>query len=194
MQLSDTFSIARPVDEAWQLLHDPGRLAPCVPGAQLTAVHGDRYDGIVSVRLGVLAARFEGSATFDYDDDRRRVTVQAAGAGNHGDAEAHITARLEPLSDDSTQVNVDTDLQIGNYIRGKVWEILIIGSASYLTFAFFDLRFALLLGITPSFGSGAILVIKSHVTVRIDLLVLVVRLSTDNGLMVKCFNRRDRCG
>ena len=127
MQLSDTFSIARPVDEAWQLLHDPGRLAPCVPGAQLTAVHGDRYDGIVSVRLGVLAARFEGSATFDYDDDRRRIMVQASGAGNHGDAEAHITARLEPLSDDSTQVNVDTDLQIGGRFaqmsRGVIAEV-----------------------------------------------------------------------
>ena len=127
MQLSDTFSIARPVDEAWQFLHDPSRLAPCVPGAQLTAIHGDRYDGIVSVRLGVLAARFEGNATFNYDDDRRRITVQATGAGNHGDAEAHITARLEPLSDDSTQVNVDTDLQIGGRFaqmsRGVITEV-----------------------------------------------------------------------
>lgn len=127
MELSDTFSIARPYDDAWRLLHDPSRLAPCVPGAQLTAVHGDRYDGIVSVRLGVLAARFEGSATFDFDGDRRRIIVQAAGAGNHGFAEAHITARLEPLSDDSTQVNVDTDLQVGGRFaqlsRGVIAEV-----------------------------------------------------------------------
>jgi len=127
MQMSDTFSIARPFDEAWQLLHDPSRLAPCVPGAQLTAVHGDCYEGIVSVRLGVLAARFEGSATFDFDDDRRRIIVQAAGAGNHGHAEAHITARLEPLTDDSTQVNVDTELQVGGRFaqlgRGVIAEV-----------------------------------------------------------------------
>lgn len=127
MQLIDTFAIERPVDEAWRLLHDPARLAPCVPGARLTEVHGDRYDGIVSVRLGVLAARFEGSATFDYDDDRHRITVQAAGVGNNGDAEAHITARLEPLTDRSTQVNVDTDLQIGGRFaqlsRGVIAEV-----------------------------------------------------------------------
>lgn len=127
MELTDTFAIQRPVDEAWRLLHDPARLAPCVPGARLTAVHGDRYEGIVSVRLGVLAARFEGNATFEYDDDRQRITVQAAGDGNHGDAEAHITARLEPLTDESTQVNVDTDLQIGGRFaqlsRGVIAEV-----------------------------------------------------------------------
>lgn len=127
MQLTDTFSIERPLDEAWKLLHDPARLAPCVPGTRLTEVHGDRYDGIVSVRLGVLAARFEGTATFDYDDDRHRITVQAAGVGSHGDAEAHITARLEPLTDESTQVNVDTDLQIGGRFaqlsRGVIVEV-----------------------------------------------------------------------
>lgn len=113
MQLTDTFFIERPLDDAWALLHDPARLAPCVPGARLTEVNGDRYDGIVSVRLGVLAARFEGSAVFDYDDDRHRIIVEARGEGNNGDAEAHITARLEPVSDAATQVNVDTDLQIG---------------------------------------------------------------------------------
>lgn len=113
MQLTDTFRIARPLDEAWTLVHDPARLAPCVPGAHLTEVRGDEYHGIVSLRLGVLAARFEGSATFDYDDERNRVSVQAIGRGSSSDAEAHITAGLEPISDRVTQVNVDTELQIG---------------------------------------------------------------------------------
>lgn len=113
MQLTDTFHIARPLDEAWTLVHDPARLAPCVPGAHLTEVRGDEYHGVVSVRLGVLAARFEGVATFEYDDERNRVSVHAAGRGGNGAAEAHITAGLEPISDLVTQVNVDTELQIG---------------------------------------------------------------------------------
>lgn len=137
MHLTDTFHIARPLEEAWRLLHDPARLAPCVPGAHLTEVRADEYRGIVSVRVGVLAARFEGAATFDYDDDRRRVSVQASGHGNHGDAEATIIAGLEAVSDRVTQVNVDTDLQIGGRFatlgRGVIAEV-----SSTLTTQFAD--------------------------------------------------------
>lgn len=55
---------------------------------------------------------------------------------------------LPPERDLATQVWQDLDRQIGNYIRGKFWEILIIGGASYITFAWFELNFALLLGIS----------------------------------------------
>lgn len=47
----------------------------------------------------------------------------------------------------SNRVWSEVDLQIGNYIRGKFWEILIIWATSYLTFLFLDLRFAMLLGL-----------------------------------------------
>jgi len=41
----------------------------------------------------------------------------------------------------------EVDQQIGNYVRGKVWEILIIWAASYLTFAIFGLQFAILVSL-----------------------------------------------
>lgn len=41
----------------------------------------------------------------------------------------------------------EVDLQIGNYIRGKFWEMLIVGVATYLGFIFFDLQYAALLGV-----------------------------------------------
>lgn len=41
----------------------------------------------------------------------------------------------------------EMDVQLGNYIRGKIWEILIVGLASYITFAMFDLKYAFLLGV-----------------------------------------------
>lgn len=40
----------------------------------------------------------------------------------------------------------DVDLQIGNYVRGKVWEILIVWSASFVVFSLMGLQFAMLLG------------------------------------------------
>ena len=45
----------------------------------------------------------------------------------------------------ATQVWKEVDQQIGNYIRGKFWEILIVWTASYLTFTFLGLQFSMLI-------------------------------------------------
>ena len=39
------------------------------------------------------------------------------------------------------------DQQLGNYVRGKFWEIVIVWSASFVTFAALNLQFAMLLGL-----------------------------------------------
>ena len=41
----------------------------------------------------------------------------------------------------------DVDRQISNYIRGKVWEVLILWAVSYLAFYAFGLKYAMLLGV-----------------------------------------------
>lgn len=45
------------------------------------------------------------------------------------------------------QVWRDVDRQIGNYVRGKFWEILIVWSVSFGTFTAFGLQYAMLLGV-----------------------------------------------
>ncbi len=45
------------------------------------------------------------------------------------------------------QVWADVDLQIGNYVRGKFIEILLVGVATYISFLAFGLQFALLLSV-----------------------------------------------
>ncbi len=40
----------------------------------------------------------------------------------------------------------EVDQQIGNYIRGKFWEILIVGGVSWAVFAFLGLEYAMLMG------------------------------------------------
>lgn len=47
----------------------------------------------------------------------------------------------------ATEVWTDVNQQIGNYIRGKVWEILIVWSVSSVTFAMLKLQFAMLIGL-----------------------------------------------
>ncbi len=41
----------------------------------------------------------------------------------------------------------EVDAQIGNYVRGKAWEILILWAASYATFAILQLDFAMLISL-----------------------------------------------
>jgi putative permease len=45
----------------------------------------------------------------------------------------------------SLEVWYEVDEQIGNYVRGKFWEILVVWIGSYITFRILDLQFAMLL-------------------------------------------------
>jgi len=59
----------------------------------------------------------------------------------------------------------EVDQQIGNYVRGKFWEILIVGVVSIVTFALLGLKYAMLLGflvglsvIVPYIGAAVVTV------------------------------------
>ena len=67
-QLVNEFTVNRPIDEAWAVITDVERIAPCLPGAQLQEIEGDIYRGVVKVKLGAItrssrARRRSSSAT-----------------------------------------------------------------------------------------------------------------------------------
>ena len=118
MELTNTFRVAVPVDEAWTLLTDLERIAPCMPGAQLTEIEGDEYRGVVKVKVGPITAQYKGAAHFvDRDDAAHRAVLRAEGreTRGQGQAAATITAQLVP-DGDGTEVSVLTDL----VVTGKV--------------------------------------------------------------------------
>ena len=118
MDLTNEFDVKVPVDEAWAVLTDIERIAPCLPGAQLKEVEGDEYRGIVKVKVGPITAQYSGTATFvERDDVAHRAVLDAKGRDTRGqgNANARITAELTPVGD-STHVVVTTDLTI----TGKV--------------------------------------------------------------------------
>jgi carbon monoxide dehydrogenase subunit G len=58
MQIQNTLSVPLPPTEAWRVLMDIPRVAPCMPGAELIErVDGRTYRGKVSVRLGPVFTR-----------------------------------------------------------------------------------------------------------------------------------------
>ncbi len=115
MDLNNTFEVARPIEEAWAVLTDLERIAPCLPGAQLTEVEGDDYRGFVKVKVGPITAQFKGAANFvERNDQDHKAVLSGKGRDTRGagNASALITAKLEPVSDSITRVNVDTDMKI----------------------------------------------------------------------------------
>lgn len=59
----------------------------------------------------------------------------------------HWGARFMPRERGlAARVWEEVDTQLGNFIRGKFWEILIVWAVTYLTFMFMGLNFAMLLG------------------------------------------------
>ncbi len=118
MELTNEFEVDVPVDQAWAVLTDVERIAPCLPGAQLQEVDGDDFRGIVKVKVGPITAQYKGKATFVEKDDVAHVAVLSADGRDvrgQGNAKATITARLEEAGS-GTKVSVHTDLTV----TGKV--------------------------------------------------------------------------
>lgn len=114
MELSHEFSVKAPVDEAWKLLTDLPRIAPCMPGCELQGVDGGQYRGVVRVKVGPMTARYAGVASFQQRDEaNHRAVVRAEGrdARGQGTASAIVTATLAP-ADGGTRVSLHTDLKI----------------------------------------------------------------------------------
>ena len=123
-QLNNEFTVNRPIDEAWPIITDVEKIAPCLPGAELQEIaedpdKGEVYRGVVKVKLGAISTQFKGDAHFiEKDDENYRAVIKGKGrdTGGRGNASADITAHAESLSPTSTKVVVTTDL----HITGKV--------------------------------------------------------------------------
>lgn len=118
MQITDEFRVDVPVEQAWNVLLDVERIAPCMPGAQLQEVEGDEYRGIVKVKVGPITAQYKGAARIvEADEAARRIVIKAEGRDTRGQGNASATVTASLAADgDGTQVSIDTDLNV----TGKV--------------------------------------------------------------------------
>ena len=119
MELTNAFDVNAPIDRTWGILTDIELIAPCMPGAQLTEVDGDKYKGSVKIKVGPITAQFKGEASFvEQDADAHRAVLKAQGrdTGGKGNANATITATLEPAGTDGTHVTINTDLAISGRV------------------------------------------------------------------------------
>jgi carbon monoxide dehydrogenase subunit G len=119
MEFDNSFEVPLPPAQAWAVLMDIGRIAPCMPGAQLTeVVDQTTYKGNIAVRLGPVALTFAGIVKFEHVDEASRtarVRAQGTDAKGRGGAQAAASFRLEPAPAGS-KVLVHTDLALSGAV------------------------------------------------------------------------------
>ena len=114
MDLEHSFTVPVDIDTAWAEFQDIGSIAECFPGAQVTGVEGDSFNGSVKVKLGPISLVYNGSGTFvEKDEAVHRFVVDAKGKDKRGNGTAGAKVTLTMAgSGPSTDVTVLTDLSI----------------------------------------------------------------------------------
>jgi carbon monoxide dehydrogenase subunit G len=115
MKINNEFAVSVPIQEAWDVMLDLKKIAPCLPGAAIQDEKGDgEYDGTMKVKIGPITANYKGTVKIEEaDEENHRAVLQATGrdARGQGTASATIVSTLQEEGD-STKVSVETDMKL----------------------------------------------------------------------------------
>jgi carbon monoxide dehydrogenase subunit G len=129
VKLRNEFTVPADVERAWDVLLDLERVAPCLPGARLEGGDGQEFTGQMTIKIGPVTSRYQGTVRIEQADVEARRAVmlaQARDAGGAGTAAATITTAMRSV-DAGTLVSVETDIQISGpaaqFGRGVMQEV-----------------------------------------------------------------------
>jgi len=114
VELEHHFTVPASVEETWAAFNDPGRVAPCFPGATLISVDGDEFTGSAKIKLGPIALQYNGTGRYvERDESAHRAVIEAKGKDKRGNGTANATVTAQLSADgDVTAVQVTTDLAV----------------------------------------------------------------------------------
>jgi uncharacterized protein len=116
MKLEQSFDVDAPLETVWAALIDVQRVAPCLPGAELTDASDDgTYKGTFSVKIGPAKASYNGTMVMEeVDEANHKVTMRASGTDKRGQggAKALMHSTLTEREGGGTHVAVVTDMTI----------------------------------------------------------------------------------
>jgi carbon monoxide dehydrogenase subunit G len=115
MRFENTFAVEAPVDEVYATLLDLEKVAPAMPGAQVTEKVGDdAYKVAIKVKLGPMTMNYRGDVEIrEKDPDAHTATlhVKAREARGQGTATADVTQRLTE-EDGGTRATIEAEVQL----------------------------------------------------------------------------------
>src|SRR5580765_2245350 len=131
IQIENDFEVPAPVEAVWKYVLDVERIAPCIPGATLTATIGDNsFKGKVTIKLAPVSLAFAGTVTVtERDATEHRIDIKATGMEQRGkgSATALITAWVEAAGDTQTKVRFKQDITVSGAVaqfsRGMMTDV-----------------------------------------------------------------------
>jgi carbon monoxide dehydrogenase subunit G len=131
VKIEQTVEVDAPIERVWALVNDVPRIAPCMPGAQLTNVVDDStYEGTIRVKLGPINMSYKGTAVLEgVDEANRTATISASGKDvrGGGTARAGVDTKLEAVSESRTRMVVNADVhltgRVASFGRGAIQDV-----------------------------------------------------------------------
>ena len=115
MKLENEFTVPAPLEQAWAVLLDVARVAPCLPGAVVEPGGEEgEYAGTITIKIGPITSRYRGTVKIERADEATHVAVmraQAKDARGQGTAAATITSSMDETAE-GTRVKVETDMRV----------------------------------------------------------------------------------
>jgi len=115
IRVENSFMVPTGIEQAWAILTDVPRIAPCMPGAELTeVVDAHTYKGLARVKIGPVQLVFRGEARLHDIDPVNRVSkmsIRGSDTKGRGNIQSEMRFALA-AEDDRTRVNVITDLNL----------------------------------------------------------------------------------
>jgi carbon monoxide dehydrogenase subunit G len=130
VRIENEFTVQAPIEAVWAYLLDVDKVAPCMPGAQLTDVVDDHtWKGKTNIKIGPVSLSFSGTVVMEERDDgahRLRLSAKGMEQRGKGAASAMVISRAEEV-DGGTKVSMETDLTVtgavAQYGRGMMLDI-----------------------------------------------------------------------
>ena len=118
MHIDDTFIVRAPREKVWELFFDIERMGRCMPGVEsIERVDGMTYRGRLKIKVGPIAAAFDGMAALTEVDPPRRLVASLEGDDKSiaSFVKATFTSTLSPV-EGGTQVSYRMDMNL----RGRL--------------------------------------------------------------------------
>jgi uncharacterized protein len=115
VEITRTVDVAYPMASVWQALCDINLVADCLPGASITGDLGeDRYKGRFQVKVGPLAASFDGEVGIERRPETLSATVSGKGADAKSSSRASgaLTYRLEDAGAGATRIKIESEINL----------------------------------------------------------------------------------
>lgn len=156
MKIEHEFTVAGPPDVVWEFFQDVPSVAQCLPGAELLGQSEDgSYEGKLSVKLGPMAASFEGKAVVSPDPGTKTATIEGKGVDKSGGSRGQVKVDYSIVPDGSgSRVGVNADVTLSGPVAQFGRTGLINEMSKRLIGEFVECLEAKLTAVTPAEASS----------------------------------------